>query len=84
MTTFHSRPIGTMVSLMPPKLSSFFGLTSLEKGCIIIAILGLGVGGVASLVQGGLHGAWDEISQGAAFTVSNTILLVALMWVKEP
>ena len=64
---------------MLPKLSSFFGLMSLEKGCILVAVLGLTGGGVASLVLGGLGEAWDEIAQGAVFTYASVILLVALM-----
>ena len=64
---------------MLPKLSSFFGLMSLEKGCILVAVLGLTGGGVASLVLGGLAEAWDEIAQGAVFTYASVILLVALM-----
>ena len=68
---------------MIPTMSSFFGLTSLEKGCIIVAVLGLGGGGVASLILGGLGEAWDEIGQGAIFTISPVILLIALMWVDQ-
>ena len=64
---------------MLPKLSSFFGITNLEMGCIIIAIFGLTGGGVASLILGGLGELWDEIGQGAIFTYSSVILLVALM-----
>ena len=64
---------------MLPKLSSFFGLTSLEKGCVLIAVLGLTGGGVASLILGGLGEAWDEIGQGAIFTYACVILLIALM-----
>ena len=77
---FRTDPSSQVTMLgMIPKLSSFFGLTSLEKGCIIIAILGLSGGGVASLILGGLGENWEEIGQGAIFTYANVVLLVALM-----